>query len=98
MLRSMILSGALLALTAGPQFAQLVDNREPKMRCDDSQNNHDGKVQHCEIREQTLTASGATINVDALENGGVSISGWDRPDVLIRSRIQTNAVTADLAT
>lgn len=50
-----------------------------------------GKLQsHCEIREQTLPAGGA-ITVDAGRNGGVSVKGWDRNEVLVRSKIQTAA-------
>jgi len=47
---------------------------------------------HCEIKEQTVPAGG-TITVDASKNGGVSVKGWDRNDVLVRARIQTAAST-----
>lgn len=46
---------------------------------------------HCEIKEQTLPASGSTITVDARQNGGVSVRGGDRNDILVRARIQTAA-------
>ncbi len=46
---------------------------------------------HCEIKEQTLPASGNTITVDARQNGGVSVKGWDRNEILLRARIQTAA-------
>ena len=46
---------------------------------------------HCEIKEQTVAAGGA-ITVDARKNGGVSVKGWDRNEVLVRARIQTAAV------
>lgn len=48
---------------------------------------------HCEVKEQTLAASGGTIKVDGRQNGGVSIKGWDRNEILVRSRIQTSAPT-----
>src|SRR2546422_5875267 len=48
---------------------------------------------HCEIKEQTLPAPGSTIMVDARQNGGVSVKGWDRNEVLVRSKIQTAAST-----
>ncbi len=48
---------------------------------------------HCEIKEQTLAATGGTIKVDGRQNGGVSIKGWDRNEILVRSRIQTSAPT-----
>lgn len=47
---------------------------------------------HCEIKEQTVAAGGA-ITVDARKNGGVSVKGWDRNEVLVRARIQTGAST-----
>lgn len=45
---------------------------------------------HCEIKEQAL-AAGGMITVDARKNGGVSVKGWDRNDVLVRARIQSAA-------
>ncbi len=52
----------------------------------------DRLVGHCEIKEQTVAAGGA-ITVDARKNGGVSVKGWDRNEVLVRARIQTSAST-----
>ncbi len=46
---------------------------------------------HCEIKEQTLAASGGPIKVDGRQNGGVSIKGWDRNEILVRERLQTSA-------
>ena len=53
---------------------------------------NDRLMGHCEIREQTVPAGG-TIVVDARKNGGVSVKGWDRNDVLVRARIQAAAAT-----
>lgn len=47
---------------------------------------------HCEVRETRLPARGS-LNVDAGQNGGVSVRAWDGRDVLVRARIQTNART-----
>jgi DUF4097 and DUF4098 domain-containing protein YvlB len=47
---------------------------------------------HCEIKEQTVPVGG-TITVDARKNGGVSIKGWDRNEILVRARIQAAAVS-----
>lgn len=53
---------------------------------------HDDKLaSHCEIKEQTLPATGNTISVDARENGSVSVKGWERNEILLRARIQTAA-------
>jgi DUF4097 and DUF4098 domain-containing protein YvlB len=64
---------------------------EASMNCRDSWNS-DRLQGHCEIKEQTLPAGG-TIAVDGGRNGGVSVKGWDRSEILARARIQTAAST-----
>src|SRR5688572_5387517 len=49
------------------------------------------RYNHCEIKEQSLPASGGVIKVDGRQNGGVSVKGWERNEVLVRARIQTTA-------
>jgi len=61
------------------------------MQCHDSMTS-DRLQTHCEIKEQTLPAGGV-VTVDAKRNGGVSIKGWDRNEILVRSRLQTAAPT-----
>jgi Putative adhesin len=80
---------ALVSLMGCAAAAQKADS---SMQCREGDRSwNDGKLQnHCEIREQTLAAGGA-VNVDAGRNGGVSIKGWDRNEVLVRSKIQTAA-------
>ena len=53
----------------------------------------DKLVNHCEIKEQTLPASDNTISVDGRMNGGVSIKGWERNEILMRARLQTASPT-----
>ena len=67
------------------------DKDKGSMACRDDWHS-DRLVSHCEIKEQTLPASGA-ISVDGRQNGGVSVKGWDRNEVLVRARIQTAATT-----
>jgi len=64
-------------------------DQEKSMACHDNWDN-DRMANHCEIKEQTLAPSGA-LNVDARQNGGVSVKGWDRNEILLRARIQTAA-------
>jgi hypothetical protein len=40
----------------------------------------------CELREMTIPASGS-LNVDGKENGGVSVVGTDRSDILIKAEV-----------
>jgi hypothetical protein len=70
---------------------------QPKATLDCNQGSRDRNRAHfCEMREQTI-ASGGMISVDASQNGGISVKGWDRSDVLVRSQVQTYAPTEDQA-
>lgn len=60
------------------------------LECRDNWKN-DRLVSHCEIKEQTLPATADAINVDGKMNGGISIKGWERNEILVRARIQTHA-------
>jgi DUF4097 and DUF4098 domain-containing protein YvlB len=64
----------------------------------DCHNNHgnDRAGHFCEIREQTMSAGGM-LNVDASQNGGISLKGWDRADVLVRAHVQAQAANDDEA-
>ncbi len=78
-----------LAGSGLPLFAQLQNNTEHQLACDNG--NHDGDgARHCEMREQTYPAIGS-LNVDEVRNGSVSVKGALRGDVLVRARIETRA-------
>src|SRR5579864_3016951 len=66
-------------------------NPVPKLTCNDRGFHHDSLVTHCEMREQNLGAPRGAIQIDPGLNGGVSVSGWDRGDILVRARIETAA-------
>ena len=87
-----------LAVCTGsvPAFAQMRDNTTKQLSCDNSGRDGD-RARHCEIREQTLPSIGR-LSVDAGPNGGVTVKGWMRGDVLVRSRIDTSADTEAAAT
>jgi hypothetical protein len=82
-----------LAACAGihPAMAQMQDNTEKQMTC-----NHGGydsdQARHCDIREQTMPSAGR-LTVDSVENGGVSVKGWLRSEVLVRARVESSADT-----
>jgi hypothetical protein len=40
----------------------------------------------CEVRDETLS-NVRVVDLDARGNGGVSVRGWDRPDVHVRARV-----------
>lgn len=88
----MALIFAALCLYASAAFAQ-ADKPRYSLACTDQDSSYnDSRVRHCEVKEQTLAATG-TINVDGMENGGISVKGWERNEILVRYRIQTQAAT-----
>lgn len=48
---------------------------------------------HCEVRELTLAAGRAVIEVDAGKNGGISVTAWDRDEILVEAKISAQADT-----
>ncbi len=86
----------LAVFTAGvPSFAQFRDNSEKQMNCDNSGQDGD-RVRHCEMREQSAPAVGR-LQIDGLRNGGATIKGWSRGDVLVRARVEASADTEGAA-
>ena len=48
---------------------------------------------HCEVREFTLPATGAILNVDASPNGGIRVEGAPRQDILVQAKVVATADT-----
>jgi hypothetical protein len=57
----------------------------------------DERANYCEVREFTVPAAGGTLTVDAAPNGGISVEGADRPDILVRARVNATARTMEQA-
>jgi hypothetical protein len=51
----------------------------------------------CTIREQSLRPGSGPIRVDAHPNGGVTVIGWDRNEISLRTRVQAHARTEEEA-
>lgn len=66
--------------------------QEKGLSCNDEGRNGD-RVGHCVIKEQAIAATGGTIAVDGKRNGGVSVKGWERREILVRAKIQSWADT-----
>jgi DUF4097 and DUF4098 domain-containing protein YvlB len=82
-----------LCLAASAVFAQTDDSRY-SLRCRDQDSSYnDSRARHCEVKEQTLAANVGTVNVDGMQNGGIAVKGWERNEILVRYRIQTQAPT-----
>jgi hypothetical protein len=85
------LSMAALCLMGLSGLASRQSNHSHSLACDD-QWSDSNKAQHCEMRETTVPAGGV-LSVDGQRNGGISIKGADRSDVLVRARVQSRANT-----
>ena len=77
-----VLASLALATAA---FGQMRDNQDKEMTCD--KNGSGGQARSCEIREQSVAAVGV-LNVDAGSNGGATVKGWSRNDILVRARVE----------
>ena len=83
--------GLAVSIGGVPLLAQLQDNSEKQMTCSNAGNDRD-RARHCEIREQSLPSIGR-LSVDASPNGGVTVKGWLRGDVLVRARVEASSDT-----
>jgi hypothetical protein len=66
--------------------AQVGTDEDPCRRYNDRDDDY---FQHCEVRESTMPVG--PLNVDAGQNGGISIEGWDRNEIRIRAVVQGSA-------
>ncbi len=81
---------ALLAICSIYTFAQ--EPATGKKTCigdyEGEWNNYNNGRSYCEWQEQTLPATGAVIQVDGKQNGGLTIRGWTRQEILVRAKVQ----------
>src|SRR5260370_38705605 len=82
-------------LVALSSFASLVamqqagaQEAEHAMNCDESWQSD--RASHCEISETTLAAM-PRLSVDGGGNGGMTVKGWQKNEILVRERVQTSA-------
>jgi len=94
-MKSALTSAAWLALgfstIAAPAFAQLQNNTEKQLTCSNGGYDSD-RARHCEMREQTAPSIGR-LTVEEVRNGGATVKGWLRNDVLVRARVEASADT-----
>ncbi|HEV8356677.1 MAG TPA: DUF4097 family beta strand repeat-containing protein [Gemmatimonadales bacterium] len=86
-------ASALVALIASPAAAQRrLTERAGESRLDCSRDRGDWDYERvCNITETTIPATGGSLNIDGRINGGVTVIGSSRRDVLVRAMIQANA-------
>jgi putative adhesin len=85
---------ALLMLTALPATAQ---RRFGAWERDCNREGDRDSERFCRTSESTMPSPGGALVIDGKTNGGVSVFGSSRRDVLIRARIQANARTEERA-
>ena len=86
-----VMTTVLLACSAAAQRS------ERSLTCEQNGGGRGDGQRHCEMKEQTLSATGGQIRVDGKQNGGVSVKGWDRNEILVRAQITAQAPTEDEA-
>ncbi len=94
-MKSVLTGAACIGLAASigsiPLIAQLRDNSEKLMTCENGGSDGE-RARHCDLREQTLPSIGR-LSVDPGRNGGVTVKGWLRSDVLVRARVEASGDT-----
>jgi hypothetical protein len=83
--------GLLLACIGSAASAQV---RSADRWLDDCRRGRWGneRERYCDVREQTIPAR-ASLRVDGRDNGGIEVIGWDRNEILVRSKVQAQAET-----
>jgi DUF4097 and DUF4098 domain-containing protein YvlB len=92
----------LSAATPAPSIAQR-SARDPSAagddwldRCRDGRNGNGDRERFCEVRDRRLSPS-RTLDIDGEQNGSVSVHGWDRSEVYVLAKIQTDGDDMDEA-
>jgi DUF4097 and DUF4098 domain-containing protein YvlB len=83
-MRKFIRTALVVAFCLAP--AVVAQETEREMTCDESWQND--RVSHCEINEMALSAAPA-LTVDGGVNGGMTVKGWPKSEILVRAQVRT---------
>ena len=84
----------MLALFVTPSLhAQRVTVLEDDSWCDESSYYDRKRERHCEVREITLSADRDKVRIDASQNGGIYVEGWNRNEILVRAKVEASSRT-----
>lgn len=88
----------IIGLTASTAFSQEKSKIKEKQRefCSENNWSNGDRVSSRDLRENTIASAGV-INVDTGRNGGVSVKGEDRSDVLVRACVQAWGTSEEAA-
>jgi hypothetical protein len=94
-MKSALITAACFGLAVYPIHAQMRNNTDKTMTCENG--NFDGdRARHCDIREQSVPGVGR-FTIDGGSNGGATIKGWLRNEVLVRSRVEASGDNQSVA-
>jgi DUF4097 and DUF4098 domain-containing protein YvlB len=93
-MRRSLLPLLMLTVCAAPALAQTrgTQSRDAQRWLDDCRDDRGStdRERYCDVREQTIPAR-SQLRVDGRQNGGIEVIGSDRSDILVISKIQTQA-------
>jgi hypothetical protein len=94
MRRTWLITPLLVLSLAVPSMAQRSSSRDPSTagddwldRCRDNRNND--RERFCEVRERRLSPT-RTLDIDGQQNGSVAVHGWERSEIYVLAKIQTD--------
>ncbi len=85
---SVMLGSSLVGMSAGLAAQERQSTNDWLERCRERR----GRDAHaCDVREVTMARPSGALQVNAKPNGGITVTGWDRSDILVRAKIQAQA-------
>lgn len=81
-----ILASAVMCLAFGSASATQFRTLEGDEWCEREGDYDSRRAVYCEVREASLSARDV-VRVDAGANGGVSVTGWNRSEILVRTKV-----------
>jgi DUF4097 and DUF4098 domain-containing protein YvlB len=91
LLRALVVMAALIPPVRATAQS---DDAEWLRNCrDDRGDRWDHRETYCEIRTATARPSGDMVSMEGLRNGGVQVTGWDRNEISVKTRIRAQART-----
>ena len=81
----------LLLLTAATSATAQARSADRWLQdCRRGRGRDDDRERYCDVREQTIPAR-SSLRVDGRDNGSIEVIGWDRNEILVRSKIEARA-------
>ena len=87
----------IAVLAPGRAFAQSSDADWLENCRRERSDRNDRREKFCEIRETRVRASGGTVSIEGVRNGGISATGWDRDSISVKTRLSVEARTESAA-